>query len=98
MLSEVSNARLCQVEMLSLLGDITLENGKPKVHAHVVLGRADASAPGGHLVEGIVRPMMEIIVTETPRYLGRRLDPESGLSLIDTRDGSSRTRKGATAS
>ena len=80
-----------QVEVLSLLGDITLEQDKPTVHAHVVLGRTDASAHGGHLVEGVVRPTMEIIVTETPRHLRRRFDPQSGLSLIDGDQGSPRT-------
>jgi uncharacterized protein len=74
-----------QVEVLSLLGDVTLDQNKPKVHAHVVLGKADASAHGGHLVEGWVRPTLEIIMTETPTHLRRRFDPESGLSLIDRR-------------
>src|SRR5260370_24719232 len=32
-----------QVEVLSLNGDIALENGQPKVHAHVVIGRGDAT-------------------------------------------------------
>jgi uncharacterized protein len=72
-----------QVEVLSLLGDVTLDRGKPKVHAHVVLGRSDGSAHGGHLVEAVVRPTMEIILTEAPAHLRRRFDPESGLALID---------------
>ncbi|HEX3701883.1 MAG TPA: PPC domain-containing DNA-binding protein [Vicinamibacterales bacterium] len=72
-----------QVEVLSFVGDISVEQGKPKVHAHVVLGKADASAHGGHLIEGHVRPTLEIVVTETPRHLHRRFDVESGLALID---------------
>lgn len=72
-----------QVEVLSLVGDITLDDGKPKVHAHVVVGKADATAHGGHLVEGVVRPTLEIVMTETPAYLRRRFDPQSGLPLID---------------
>ena len=72
-----------QVEVLSLLGDITLDQGEPKVHAHVVLGKSDGSAHGGHLVKAIVRPTMEIILTETPAHLTRRFDPESGLPLIE---------------
>jgi uncharacterized protein len=72
-----------QVEVLSLMGDVTLEHGKPKVHAHVVIGKADATAHGGHLIEGHVRPTLEIVMTETPGYLRRRLDAESGLALID---------------
>jgi uncharacterized protein len=72
-----------QVEVLSLVGDITLEDGTPKVHAHVVVGKADGTAHGGHLVEGVVRPTLEIVMTDTPAYLRRRFDPQSGLSLID---------------
>jgi hypothetical protein len=72
-----------QVEVLSLVGDISLEDGTPKVHAHAVVGKSDASAHGGHLIEGHVRPTLEIVITETPRHLQRRFDPESGLALID---------------
>ena len=72
-----------QVEVLSLVGDISLEGDMPKVHAHVVLGKSDATAHGGHLNEAIVTPTLEIILTETPRHLRRRHDPESGLYLID---------------
>ena len=72
-----------QVEVLSLVGDIALEHGQPKVHAHVVLGKSDGTAHGGHLIEGQVRPTLEIIVTETPRHLHKRFDPASGLALID---------------
>jgi predicted DNA-binding protein with PD1-like motif len=72
-----------QVEVLSLMGDVTLEHGKPKVHAHVVVGKADATAHGGHLIEGHVRPTLEIVMIETPGYLRRRFDAESGLALID---------------
>jgi uncharacterized protein len=72
-----------QVEVLSLVGDITLDGGQHKVHAHVVLGKADATAHGGHLVEGQVRPTLEILLTETPAHLRRRFDSESGLALID---------------
>lgn len=72
-----------QVEVLSFAGDITVDKGQPKVHAHVVLGKADATAHGGHLIEGHVRPTLELVITESPRHLHRRLDPSSGLALID---------------
>jgi len=71
-----------QVEVLSLLGDIALQDGRPKLHAHVVLGRRDGSACGGHLLEARVRPTLEVIITETPAHLRRRHDPASGLALI----------------
>jgi predicted DNA-binding protein with PD1-like motif len=71
-----------QVEVLSLIGDIAAREGKPQVHAHVVVGKADGTAHGGHLLEGRVRPTLEVILTETPKRLERKHDPESGLALI----------------
>ncbi len=72
-----------QVEVLSLVGDISSENGKPKVHAHVVVGKRDGTAHGGHVLEAYVWPTLEVILEETPKHLGRRYDPETGLTLID---------------
>jgi uncharacterized protein len=45
-----------QAELLSLIGDIALRDGEPQVHAHVVVGRSDGKAYGGHLLEARVRP------------------------------------------
>lgn len=72
-----------QVEVLSLIGDITTGDKGPKLHAHVVLGRADGSTCGGHLLEAYVWPTLEVILTESPRYLRRHTDDETGLALID---------------
>src|SRR5918993_1806695 len=71
-----------QVEVLALVGDIALQDGKPKLHAHVVLGRRDGSACGGALLEARVRPTLEIILTESPAHLRREYDSRSGLALI----------------
>ncbi len=74
-----------QVEVLSLSGDITLDSsGKPKLHLHTVLGRCDGSARGGHLKEAVVRPTLEVMVTESPEHLRRKEDPKTGLALIDS--------------
>ena len=72
-----------QVEVLSLLGDVALDKGEPKVHAHVVVGRADGEARGGHLLEAHVWPTLEVVLVESPRHLRKRHDPETGLALID---------------
>ncbi len=80
------NAVRRQVEVLSLVGDITagVEPGDdPKVHAHVVLGARDGSAHGGHLLRAAVRPTLEVVVSETPTTLRRRHDAATGLALID---------------
>jgi predicted DNA-binding protein with PD1-like motif len=72
-----------QVEVLSLIGDIALDKGEPKVHAHVVVGKSDGTAHGGHLLEAHVRPTLEVIVVESPEHLVRKTDDETGLALID---------------
>jgi len=74
-----------QVEVLSLLGDVALDAGVPKIHAHVVVGKADGTAHGGHLIEAYVRPTLEVMFTEQPRHLHRRFDAASGLTLIEPR-------------
>jgi uncharacterized protein len=71
-----------QVEVLSLIGDIALDGEAPKVHAHVVVGRADGTAHGGHLLNARVWPTLEVILAESPHHLRKKLDPETGLALI----------------
>ncbi len=71
-----------QVEVLSLIGDIALKDGKPSVHGHMVVGHMDGSTRGGHLLEAHVRPTLELILIESPRHLHKVVDPESGLALI----------------
>ena len=71
-----------QVELLSLIGDIAFKDGEPLVHAHAVVGRSDGTAHGGHLLEARVRPTCELILTESPSRLQKKLDPKSGIALI----------------
>jgi hypothetical protein len=71
-----------QVELLTLIGDIAVKDGDPQVHAHVTIGRRDGTAHGGHLMKANVRPTCELILTENPEHLQKRMDPESGLALI----------------
>ncbi len=72
-----------QVEVLSLIGDVAIEGGRPRVHAHVVVGKRDATAHGGHLIRAHVRPTLEVILEESPVHLRKRHDEETGLALID---------------
>ena len=72
-----------QVEVLSLIGDVALDKGVPKVHAHVVVGAADGAARGGHLLEAHVRPTLEVILTESSGEMHKSYDPLSKLDLID---------------
>jgi uncharacterized protein len=72
-----------QVEVLSLIGDVTLKDNEPQLHAHVVVGKLDGTAHGGHLLNARVNPTLEVVLVESPKHLHRKHDPETGLSLID---------------
>ena len=71
-----------QVEVVSLSGSIARKDGEPAVHGHVVIADSSGVARGGHLIEGIVRPTLELFVTATPAGLERRLDEATRLALI----------------
>jgi predicted DNA-binding protein with PD1-like motif len=73
-----------QVEVAALTGDVALgPEGKPSLHIHCVLGRRDGNAVAGQLLEGHVRPTLEIVLVDSPAHLRKRHDRESGLALID---------------
>jgi uncharacterized protein len=72
-----------QVEVLSLVGDIALKDKDPQIHAHVVVGKADGTAHGGHILRAHVWPTLEVVLTESPKHLSRTTDAETGLALID---------------
>jgi predicted DNA-binding protein with PD1-like motif len=72
-----------QVEVLSLVGNIAYNEGQPKIHAHVVLGKADGTAVGGHILSATVWPTLELVVEESPAHLRRKSDSETGLALLD---------------
>lgn len=73
-----------QLEVVSMVGDVALApDGQPTLHAHVVLSKRDGSAWGGHLMEARVQPTLEVMLVESPSRLQRRIDPATGLALIE---------------
>ena len=72
-----------QAEVLSLTGNLALDDNKPFFHVHVSLGRRDGSARGGHLFEATVRPTVELVLTAYPKPVRRKIDAETGLPLLD---------------
>ena len=73
-----------QVELMSLVGNVARDNqGQPKVHAHVVVGKSDGTAHGGHLLDAYVRPTLEVLVIESARQMYRTTRPDLGLALLD---------------
>jgi predicted DNA-binding protein with PD1-like motif len=72
-----------QVEVLSMIGDIALYNGKPTIHTHMVVGFPDGSTRGGHVLDAHVNPTLEVMVTVESNAMHKRLDPATDLTLID---------------
>jgi predicted DNA-binding protein with PD1-like motif len=71
-----------QAEVLSLVGNLTLKNDQPFVHAHVVLGLPDGTTRGGHLFAATVWPTLELTFTASSKQVHRVADPETGLFLL----------------
>jgi uncharacterized protein len=71
-----------QVEIVSLVGNFSCQEGEARVHPHIVVARRDGQAYGGHLLSGHVKPTLEIMIVETPASLQREIDPKTGLGLI----------------
>ena len=72
-----------QVEVMSLFGNIARDESREhKLHAHVVIGKSDGSAHGGHLLKAHVWPTLELFLTETSERLQRKVDQETNLPLI----------------
>ena len=73
-----------QVEVVSLNGNIALgENGRPRVHAHVALGKRDGTLVGGHFVSGEVYPTLELFLITSDAAMQRRRDEDTGLPLLE---------------
>ena len=70
------------MEITHLVGNITLKEGDPMVHAHVSLADSDGLTYGGHLVSGTIVFACEFIVQtfEGPIF-ERGFDQETGLPL-----------------
>jgi hypothetical protein len=70
------------LEVVSMLGDITLKDGKPFLHIHGTFGRRDMSVVGGHVVSASVFPLLEVVITPTKNTAFRRFDDDIGVNVI----------------
>jgi predicted DNA-binding protein with PD1-like motif len=71
-----------ELELLALNGNLSVTGEGPRVHAHVVVGRSDGGARGGHLCEARVGPTLEVFVVESEVEIRREMDDEFRLPLI----------------
>ncbi|MCK5181799.1 MAG: DNA-binding protein [Dehalococcoidia bacterium] len=73
-------------EMASCIGNVSLKDGEPFVHAHVVLADQKGNTKAGHLFEGIVfAAEVHLRQLEGPK-LERKYDEVTGLSLWVTEE------------
>ncbi len=73
-------------EMASCMGNVSLKDGEPFVHVHVVLADETGNTKAGHLFEGTVfAAEVHLHELEGPR-LERKYDEATGLSLWITKE------------
>jgi predicted DNA-binding protein with PD1-like motif len=53
-----------EVELVSLTGNVAIENGKPFVHAHCVVAFKDGTTRGGHLLEATVAVELQVFAID----------------------------------
>jgi predicted DNA-binding protein with PD1-like motif len=70
-------------EIVSLYGNVTLLEGRPFLHCHVVLADRAFEVQGGHLREAVVSATCEITLTRFFDEIGRKKDAATGLYLLD---------------
>ena len=71
-----------QLEVLHLTGNVGLLNGQPFVHAHITLGTREYQTYGGHFGDGVVSPVLELVLRRVGGTLTRRESAESGLTEL----------------
>ena len=75
------------LEITALVGNVSLKDGQPTVHAHVTLSDEQGNAFGGHLAPGTVIFACEFVIQElTGDALTRGFDEETGLPLWQMSD------------
>ena len=71
-----------QLEVVSLIGNVTIRDGAPFAHIHLSLGRRDLSVVGGHFNDAVVHPTLEIWLQPENDTIHRALDESCGLYVM----------------
>ena len=70
-----------QMELTSVVGNISRKDGKPYLHIHITASRSDYTCIGGHLLTARINGACELFVTDLGVEVGRQLDSEIGINL-----------------
>jgi len=73
------------VEIISCIGNISVKEGEPMIHAHISVSNDKGEAFGGHLLSGcVVSVNAELVLVEAADLrLQRQLDEKTQLHLWD---------------
>lgn len=71
------------LEVTSLLGNVTMFEGEPLVHAHITCGRSSSDVIGGHLGEATCSLTLEIFVDVIDSKLIKKPDQDLGINTIE---------------
>ncbi len=69
-------------EIVNLIGNISIIDKKPFLHAHAVIADTTFACYGGHLKEATVSATCEVLITPFQTTLKRALDEQIGLKLL----------------
>ncbi|MFH1590918.1 MAG: PPC domain-containing DNA-binding protein [archaeon] len=72
-----------QMEVVSFLSNIAMEEGKVLLHPHCTLGRKDFSLIGGHLIRAEAKPVLETHIFKDSTSVKRALDTGINLKALD---------------
>ena len=70
-----------QMELTSVVGNISRKDGEVYLHVHVTASRADYTCIGGHLLDARINGACELFVEDYGLEVGRKPDAETGLNL-----------------
>jgi predicted DNA-binding protein with PD1-like motif len=71
-----------QLEVLVLQGNASLKDGEPHLHLHGVFGRPDFTTVGGHVVDAVCNPTLELWLRAEEVDVRRVNDDGSGLAVL----------------
>ena len=71
------------LEIVSLVGNITRMQQKPYLHLHASFADEQGRVFGGHLNEAWISATAELFITVLPGQIGRFADEQTGLNLME---------------
>ena len=71
------------LEIVSMSGTVTEQNGKPYLHLHASAGRADGAVIGGHLKRAVISATCELVLHTAYGRVPRFYDERTGLNLME---------------